>query len=119
MAEIIEFPFDSGAYEAADREWLPGELLAVAENVRLERHGRLVERRRPTALSLETMSRRSLVAYDLGNYRGALVALGSQRSTGTGIQDLFEWVGRASKWRATSGDDTNSSTGQRIPTMTD
>ncbi len=117
--EIIEFPFDSGAYEAADRKWLPPEVLAVAENVRLDRDGRLTVRPGATALALDTMSSRSLVAYDLGNYRGALVALGSQRSTGTGIQDLFEWVGRASKWRATSGDDTNSSTGQRIPTLTD
>lgn len=119
MAEILEFPFDSGAYEAADRKWLPNEVLAVAENVRLDRDGRLTVRPGATVLSLETMSSRTMVAYDLGNYRGALVALGSQRTTGTGIQDLFEWVGRASKWRATSGDDTNSSTGQRVPTMTD
>jgi hypothetical protein len=119
MAEIIEFPFDSGAYEAADRKWLPNEVLAVAENVRLDRDGRLTVRPGATALALDTMSTRSLVPYDLGNFRGALVALGSQRQTGTGIQDLFEWVPRASKWRASSGDDINSSTGQRIPTLTD
>jgi hypothetical protein len=119
MSEIIEFPFDSGAYEAADRKWLPNEVLAVAENVRLDRDGRLTVRPGATALSLDTMSIRSLVPYDLGNYRGALVALGSQRSSGTGMQDLFEWIGRASKWRATSGDSTSNSSGQRLPTMTD
>lgn len=118
MAEILEFPFDSGAYQAADRKWLPNEVLAVAEDVRLDRDARLVVRPGATALSAATMSTRDMVPYDLGNYRGALVALGSQRSTGTGIQDLFEYVGRAAKWRATSGDDTNSSTGQRVPTMT-
>ncbi len=118
MSEIIEFPFDSGAYQAADLKWLPGNMLAVANEVRLDRDGRLGVRPGATALSAATMSSRDLVPYDLGNFRGALVALGSQRSTGTGITDLFEWVGRASKWRATSGDDTNSSTGQRVPTLT-
>jgi len=118
MSEIVEFPFDSGAYEAADRKWLGGAMLRVAENARLDRDGRLVHRPGATALSSGTMSANALVPYDLGNYQGRLVALGSQRSTGTGIQDLFEWVAAAGKWRATSGEDTNSSTGQRVPTLT-
>jgi hypothetical protein len=117
MAEILEFPFDSGAYEAADRKWLPGELLCVAENVRLDRDGRLVVRPGATALSSGTMSANTLTPYDLANYQGRLVALGSQRTTGTGITDLFEWVGRASKWRATSGDAVDSNC-ERAPYLT-
>jgi hypothetical protein len=118
-AEIIEFPFDSGAYEAADRKWLPNEVLAVAENVRLDRDGRLTVRPGATALVAATMSTRDMVPFDLGNYRGALVALGCQGLGATSIQDLFEYLPRASKWRATSGDDTNKSTSQRVPTLTD
>lgn len=119
MAEILEFPFDSGAYEAADRKWLPGAMLRVAENLRLDRDGRLTHRPGATALSSATMSTNALTPYDLGVYQGRLVALGSQLTTATDrIKDLFEWVPRAGKWRATSGEDTNSSTGARMPQLT-
>lgn len=119
MSEILEFPFDSGAYEAADRKWLPGAMLRVAENARLDRDGRLTHRPGATALSSATMSTNTLTPYDLGNYQGRLVALGSQLTTATDrIKDLFEWLPRASKWRATAGEDTNSSTGQRMPQLT-
>lgn len=119
MAEILEFPFDSGAYEAADRKWLAGAMLRTAENVRLDRDGRLGHRPGATALSSATMSANALTPYDLGNYQGRLVALGSQLTTAADrIKDLFEWVPRASKWRATAGEDTNSTTGPRIPQLT-
>lgn len=119
MAEILEFPFDSGAYEAADRKWLPGAMLRVAENARLDRDGRLVHRPGATALSSGTMSANALTPFDLGNYQGRLVALGSQLTTAADrIKDLFEWVPRAGKWRATSGEDVNSSTGPRMPQLT-
>ncbi len=119
MSEILEFPFDSGAYEAADRKWLPGAMLRVAENARLDRDGRLTHRPGATALSSATMSANALTPYDLGNYQGRLVALGSQLTTATDrIKDLFEWLPRAGKWRATSGEDVNSSTGQRMPQLT-
>jgi hypothetical protein len=119
MAEIIEFPFDSGAYEAADRKWLPGAMLRVAENARLDRDGRLTHRPGATALSSATMSANALVPFDLGNYQGRLVALGSQLTGATErITDLFEWVGRAGKWRATSGEDTSRTTGLRAPQLT-
>lgn len=119
MAEIIEFPFDSGTYEAADRRWLAGAMLRTAENVRLDRDGRLAHRPGATALSLATMSANTLTAFDLGNYQGRLVALGSQLTVGNDrIKDLFEWLPRASKWRATAGEDVNSSTGPRMPQLT-
>jgi hypothetical protein len=118
MAEILEFPFDSGAYEAADRKWLPGAMLRVATNARLDRDGRLVHRPGVTALSSGTMSANTMVPFDLANYQGRLVALGSQLTAASDrIKDLFEWVPRASKWRATSGEDTNSSTGPRVPQL--
>jgi len=119
MSEIIEFPFDSGAYEAADRKWLPNEVLAVAENVRLDRDGRLTVRPGATALSSATMSVNALVPFDLANYRGALVALGGQQTAAAASTDLFEWLPRASKWRATSGNDASGATSRRLPTLTD
>lgn len=120
MAEILEFPFDSGAYEAADRKWLPPNLLSVAENVRLDRDGRLVVRPGATALSSATMSANTLTPFDLGTYQGRLVALGTQITVITDrMTDLFEYVPTALKWRSTSGADVDSSTGPRLPQLTD
>lgn len=120
MSEILEFPFDSGAYEAADRKWLPPNLLAVAENVRLDRDGRLVVRPGETALNDATMSSEDMVPFDLANYQGRLVALGTQlTSVRDRATDLFEYIAGKDKWRATSGADTDTSTGVRLPQLTD
>lgn len=119
MTEILEFPFDSGAYEATDRKWLPANVLAVAENVRLDRDGRLVVRPGATALSLATMSTNTLTAYDLGNYSSRLVALGTQITGSTCQTDLFEYVASAAKWRGTSGENISATSGVRLPTLTD
>lgn len=119
-SQIIEFPFDSGAYEAADREWLPGNLLAVVQNMRLDRDGRLGIRPGNTALGTSTYSPSAMTAYDLANYNGRLVALGDQTTPGFGrATDLFELVQTTpAVWRATSGNDDGFSSGPRIPRAT-
>lgn len=118
MAEIIEFPFDSGAYEAADREWLPPNLLERVENMRLDLDGRLGIRPGFTALASTTYSVAPLVTYDLANFAGRLIALGDQCALGRPT-DLFEYVNTgAGAWRGTACDDTTFGTGVRLPRMT-
>lgn len=117
MAEILEFPFDSGAYEAADREWLPPNLLERVENMRLDLDGRLGVRPGNTALAMTTYSSNTLVAYDLANYAGRLVALGDQCSVSRPT-DLFEFVNAVRAWRGTSQEDGTFGTGPRLPRVT-
>lgn len=116
-SEIIEFPFDSGAYEAADREWLPPSLFAVVENLRLDLDGRLGVRPGFTALGTTTYSPSALVAYDLTNFSGRLVCLGDQTNNGRPT-DLFEFVNNKAVWRGTGGADDGFITGFRMPRAT-
>lgn len=115
--EIIEFPFDSGAYEAADREWLPQNLFAVVENLRLDLDGRLGVRPGFTSLTQTTYSPSAMVAYDLTNFSGRLLALGDQTNNGRPT-DLFEYVNKVAAWRGTSGADDGFITGFRMPRAT-
>lgn len=116
---ILEFPFDSGAYEAADQRWTPQGVLAVAENVRLDLDGRLGVRPGYTALGATTYSANSATFFDLVNYDGRLVALGDQTGLARAT-DLFEYTPTgAALWRATSGADVATSSGPRLPRATD
>jgi len=117
MAEIIEFPFDSGAYEAADREWLPPNLLERVENMRLDLDGRLGVRPGNSALGTSTYSANAMVAYDLASHHGNLIALGDQTGLGRAT-DLFEFLNGAAVWRSTGGADVNSISGPRMPRAT-
>lgn len=116
-SQIIEFPFDSGAYESADLAWLPPQLLAIVENLRLDLDGRLGVRPGTSALAATTYSSGTLVAYDLANYSGRLVALGDQCGQSRPT-DLFEYVNGVAAWRATAGGDSGQFTGPRIPRAT-
>ena len=115
--EIIEFPFDSGAYEVADLEWLPPNLLAVVENLRLDFDGRLSVRPGTTALGTTTYSAGAFTAYDLANFSGRLVALGSQTGAARPT-DLFEYVNNKAVWRASGGPEDGFVTGTRLPRAT-
>jgi hypothetical protein len=117
---IIEFPFDTGAYEAADREWLPANLLAVVENLRLDLDGKLGIRPGSTQLAQTTYSASLMTAYDLTNYNGRLVALGDQTTPGFGRPtDVFEFVNNTpAAWRGTAGEDDGFASGPRIPRAT-
>lgn len=99
MTEILEFPFNSGAYDGQDRKWLPNGALKTAENVRLTRDGRLEVRPAYTAVSMAAYNGNTLAAYDLANYRGRLVALGNAESTHRGIIGIFEYLpGQTKLW---------------------
>lgn len=116
--QTLEFPFDQGAYEASDREWLPPNLFSVVENLRLDLDGRLGVRPGNTALSATTYTASAMVAFDLANYNGRLVALGDQTGQSRPT-DLFELVnGAAGTWRATAGTDNGAVGGNRIPRST-
>lgn len=117
MTDSFDIPLNSGMDQGADRVFLDGNVLAYAQNVRLSRDGRLEVRPGFTALSSGTMSSGSLVAYDVANFQGRLVALGDQINAGRAT-DMFEWVAAASRWRATAGSDTNSISGPRLPQLT-
>lgn len=114
---IIEFPFNSGAYEAADREWLPTNFLAVVENMRLDLDGRLGVRPGFTALGTSTFTPSVMFAYDVANYAGRLVALGDQTGQSRPT-DLFELVNSTGVWRSTSGTDDGFASGPRLPRAT-
>lgn len=118
MGQIIEVPFNSGQDESIDRSLLPDKLLRSAQNCRLSRDGRLEVRPSFTALSTATMNSGTITAYDVANFGGRLVALGDTFALSRPT-DLFEWNARASKWRQTAGDSTSSTTGPRLPQLTD
>src|SRR5688572_12249357 len=114
MGQIIEVPLNAGMNQAKDRTFQDPGGLQLTQNVRLDREGRLQVRPGFTALSSATMSTGTLNAYDLTNYRGRLVALGSQ-SGNSFPDDLFEWSSTVSKWRGTAG----ASTSVRLPLLTE
>jgi hypothetical protein len=117
MGQIIELPLNSGMDQSTDRALLDQNKLALTQNCRLSRDGRLEVRPGFSTLTASTMSSGSLVAYDLANYQGRLIALGDQLGAGRAT-DLFEYVESVGKWRATSGADV-SSTAPRLPQLTD
>lgn len=121
MSTIVEIPLNSGMDQTADRVLQGQDKLTLVQNARLARDGRLEVRPSFTALSTATYSSQNMTAYDLASYAGRLVALGDQTSSGGQGHptDLFEWIASQSKWRATSGADTNGITGQRLPVFTD
>jgi hypothetical protein len=118
MSQLIEIPLNTGMDQGADRVYQDAAVLTYAQNVRLSREGRLEVRPGFTALSATTMSAGSLVAYDVKNFQGRLVALGDQGARGRAT-DMFEWVATAGKWRATAGADTDAISGPRLPQLTD
>jgi len=106
--------------QGVDRAHGDANVLQYAQNCRMSRAGRLEVRPGFTALSSATYSSADVVVFDVANYAGRLVALGSQVSSiTTRPTDLFEWVESAGKWRATSGDNTGALTGPRLPRLTD
>lgn len=120
MAQVTEVPLNSGQDQGTDRILLGTDKLALAQNCRLARDGRLEVRPSFTALSTATYSTGVLTAYDVTNYAGRLVALGDQITPAAGRPtDLFEYNAARSKWRSTSGDDVAAATGQRLPQLTD
>lgn len=120
--KVLDFPLTSGQDEGTDRLLLDLPRLRAAQNCRLARDGRLEVRPGFTQLSTDTYSSggSTLVAHDLANYAGRLVALGSQvTSITTRPTDLFEYIESTNTWRATAGDNQSATAGPRLPRLTD
>lgn len=114
MSKTFDIYLNSGMDQGSDRVFLDQSALAYAQNVRLDRAGRLQVRPGFTALSVQTMSAGTLNAFDVTNHAGRLVALGDQTGAGRAT-DVFEWVASASKWRGAAGRVQEN----RLPTLTD
>lgn len=114
--KVYEFPFVAGQSEAIDPRLLqtlaPQGTLLRAQNVRLRKDGRLGVRRDYAALSM-TAQNGTLVATDVVNHDGRLVAFGDTQSRGFPT-DLFEFLGSgtAQAWAGTEGTDTDMRIGQ-------
>lgn len=119
MSQVTELPLNSGQDQGVDRILLGTDKLALAQNCRLARDGRLEVRPNFTALSSATMTSAAVTVYDVANFAGRLVALGDQLSASRAT-DVFEWVGRASKWKGTAvGLSPTITTGTKLPQLTD
>jgi hypothetical protein len=120
MTRIVDFPLVGGMDQGVDRIFQADGKLQYAQNVRMTRDGRLECRPTYETLSTATMSNGSLIAYDVANYAGRLVALGTQVNVPR-ASDIFEWLPTtqtAGVWRGTAGDDATL-TGVRLPQVTD
>lgn len=117
-ARVFEYPLGGGVDESVDRVFLPDDKLSRAENVRLDRAGRLEVRPANSPLATTTYSASAMTAYDLANFNGRLVALGDQCGLSRPT-DLFEFVDASpAKWRATAAVDDGFSSGPRLPRAT-
>lgn len=113
---VLEFPFVAGQSEAIDPRLLqtlaPQGTLLRAQNVRLRKDGRLGSRRDYAALTMTAQSG-TLVATDVVNHDGRLVAFGDTQARGFPT-DLFEFIspGTAQAWAGTEGTDSDMRIGQ-------
>lgn len=103
---IVELPFLRGQDEGVDPKLLaavaPQGTLMRAVNVRLRKDGRLGTRRDYDALPM-TAYAGTLVAYDLVNFDGRLVALGDCKGRGY-PSDVFGYVASAAGWAGSEND---------------
>lgn len=89
-----------GLRDRIDPKLAPFGVLKVGKNLRVRKDGRLGTRNGYQALSMTTANG-TLAAYDLHEYRGRLIALGSDNGEGF-PSDIFEYTGLANQgWRAT------------------
>lgn len=99
------WPFTGGENDAIDSTLLPDGLIRRADNLRLERDGRLGIRPGYTNLALTTYGTGTFVPYDLAVYRERVVALGDRFGYGVAT-DLYELqpAGSVNAWRPTDPD---------------
>lgn len=109
---ITLFPFAGGINGHIDTRLLPDGALAKAENVELDRQGRLVGRAKYTALARTSYAGGILDAHDLFTLNDRLFAIGDVGASEP--DDIFELVpsGLARQWRSTA---TGLSTSPRLP----
>lgn len=95
-----------GRRDRVDPKHAPFGVLAVGKNLRVRKDGRLGVRKGYEPLSMTTPNG-TLVAYDLHQYRGRLLALGSDTLDGYPTE-LFEYIAGSASWRGTDP------TGERV-----
>jgi hypothetical protein len=104
--KTFEVPLGQGLDEGTDRIELPSGKLALMQNCRADRQGRLEVRPQNTALGTTTYSSTAVTAFDLANFNGKLVMLGDSTSASRPT-DLFELVQTTpAVWRGTASDAT-------------
>jgi len=79
--KVVSFPLAEGRRDRVDPKVAPFGVLATAKNLRVRKDGRLGCRNGYTALDMRT-SGGTMTAYDLHEYQGRLIALGSHSSSG-------------------------------------
>lgn len=102
---LTTFPLASGENDSVDSKLLPDGLVRRAENVVLQRDGRMSIRPAFSALGTTTYGTGTFVGYDLAEYRGRVVALGDRLGLGLPT-DVFELQpdGSARAWRPSDPD---------------
>lgn len=96
----VAVPFAFGRRDRVDPKHAPFGVLKVGTNLRVRKDGRLGVRHGYAKLDMSTANG-ELYAYDLHEYRGRLLALGSDGGDGYPT-DLFEYTGRTNEaWRGT------------------
>lgn len=98
MAKTVSFPLYLGRKDSVDPKLAPLGVLGTCRNLRVRKDGRLTSRNGYEALS---MLNGPVVGYDLHQYQGRLLLLGSNELHGY-PSNLFEYVGTgvgSSRWR--------------------
>lgn len=93
----VSVTYAFGRRDRVDPKLAPLGVLKVGKNLRVRKDGRLGVRKGYQPLSMATANG-TLVAYDLHEYRGRLIALGSDAGDGYPT-DLFEYISRHGNWR--------------------
>lgn len=97
----VSVTYAFGRRDRVDPKLAPFGVLKIGRNLRIRKDGRLGMRNGFQPLDMATVND-DLVAYDLHDYRGRLVALGSDGGDGYPT-DLFEYINQANgiSWRGT------------------
>lgn len=116
MGQIVTFPFISGLETGTDKAVLADGKLADAQNVEMDRVGRLRVRARFVAQPTTSFTGNSaFVAYDLFTLNERLFALGDSFNYGFPA-DIFEYItGAAATWKPSS---PRNQTNPRLPRTT-
>lgn len=96
-ASILKVPLKFGRQDQLAQRHAPFGVLAECQNVRPSKEGRLSVRNGYTAQTMNTSSG-TLVAFDLLEHQGRLVALGSDTGDAQAA-DVFEFVQSTVNWR--------------------
>lgn len=96
-SRVVNIPLVAGRKDSVDPKFAPLGALATCQNLRVQKDGRLISRTGYLLQGQNTASG-SLVSYDLHEYQGRLLALGTDLGDGYPI-DVFEFIHSSLDWR--------------------